>query len=206
METSICNHCKQEYFEKPWYSKQGEQKKRKHQFCCRQCRLDYFNTKFIANCKTCNVEIERHGSDKSKSGFYFCSSRCSASYNNQIRQKKRRSKMEKALFDLLVTAFPKLEIIANDRKTLNGLEIDIFIPKLQLAIEWNGIVHFKPIFGEEKLLAVQEKDRQKLQIANEKNIRLIVIPDYRSNYSLVKEAFSKIKEIIENLSNTCGEN
>lgn len=114
--------------------------------------------------------------------------------------------MEKALFDLLVNTFPNLEIIANDRKTLDGLEIDIFIPKLQLAIEWNGIVHFKPIFGEEKLLAVQEKDRQKLQLANEKNIRLIVIPDYRSNYSLVKEAFSKIKEIIENLSNTCGEN
>lgn len=107
--------------------------------------------------------------------------------------------MEKALFEMLIENFHDLEIIANDRKTLDGLEIDIFIPKLRLAIEWNGIVHFKPIYGEEKLLNVQEKDRQKLQLANEKSIRLIVIPDYTSKYSLVKEAFSKIKEIIENL-------
>lgn len=145
--------------------------------------------------------MQKKGKDKNKSktGFFFCSRSCAANFNNQIRKKKRRSKIEQALFQMLKEQFPHLHIISNDREALQGLELDIYIPELKLGIEWNGIVHFKPIYGMEKLLAVQEKDRQKLEIANAKDINLIVIPDHESKYSLVKEAFSKIKEIIENI-------
>lgn len=204
METSTCNHCKQSYTEKSWYTKQAKKRKRKLQFCCRECHRSYFDTTFKTCCGNCGKEILKTLKDKNKNslGNYYCSRSCAVIANNKIRKKKRRSKIEKALFEMIQKAFPKLVILSNDREALQGLELDIYIPELKLGIEWNGIVHFKPIYGMEKLLAVQEKDRQKMEIANAKNIHLIVIPDHESKYSLVKESFSKIKEIIEKLLST----
>jgi hypothetical protein len=204
MDTKIkqkCDKCNQEYEELIGYAKQGEIRKRKHKFCSKQCRLEFFNSNFLTNCKVCGKEVQRKGKDKNKSktGFFFCSRNCSANFNNQLRKKKRRSKIEQALFTMLKEYFPNLKIISNDREILQGLELDIYIPDIKLGIEWNGIVHFKPIYGMEKLLAVQEKDKQKMELANAKNIHLVVIPDYESKYSLVKEAFSQIKGIIEKL-------
>lgn len=43
----------------------------------------------------------------------------------------------------------------------HNLEIDLFIPDLNLIIEIDGPTHFLPIFGEEKLEKVVESDREK---------------------------------------------
>ena len=82
---------------------------------------------------------------------------------------------------------------------LDGLEADISIPSLNLAIEWNGIVHFKPIYGQTKLDKIQDKDAEKLKIAANKNINLIVIPDLVSNNKILKQAFDDVKVIINKL-------
>jgi hypothetical protein len=82
---------------------------------------------------------------------------------------------------------------------LDGLEVDVAIPSLKLAIEWNGIVHFKPIYGEDKLLKVQNKDTEKLKIAANKNINLIVISDIVSNDKILKQAFNDTKNIIKKI-------
>ena len=82
---------------------------------------------------------------------------------------------------------------------LGGYEIDVYIPKLKLAIEWNGIVHFKPIYGQIKLDKIQTRDAEKLKIAANKNINLIVIPDLVSNDKILKQAFNDVKTIINNL-------
>ena len=54
--------------------------------------------------------------------------------------------------------FPNLNIIENDRKTLNGLELDLYIPDKNLGIELNGPCHYIPIFGENELSKTQSKD------------------------------------------------
>jgi hypothetical protein len=82
---------------------------------------------------------------------------------------------------------------------LNGLEVDIAIPSLNLAIEWNGIVHFKPIYGQTKLNKIQDKDAEKIKIASNKNINLIVISDLVSNDIILQKAFDNVKNIIKNL-------
>ena len=82
---------------------------------------------------------------------------------------------------------------------LNGLEVDVAIPSLKLAIEWNGIVHFKPIYGQTKLDKVQDKDAEKLKIAANKNINLIVIPDFVYTNKILQQAFNDVKNIISQL-------
>lgn len=90
-------------------------------------------------------------------------------------------------------------MLPNDKTMLDGFEADIAIPSLQLAIEWNGIVHFKPIWGEEKLQKIQDRDSQKKAIAISKNINLIVVPDLVSNDKILDKAVEEISDIIEEL-------
>lgn len=83
---------------------------------------------------------------------------------------------------------------------LDGLEADIAVPDLKLAIEWNGPIHFKPIHGEEKLLAVQDVDKRKMEVANRKDIRLMVISDQVSTEKFVEEQFTEIiRPLIERM-------
>ncbi len=59
---------------------------------------------------------------------------------------------------------------------LGRQSLDIFIPSLQTAIEYQGIQHYLPVEffgGEEALLQRQELDRQKKQLCEENRVRLI---------------------------------
>lgn len=80
---------------------------------------------------------------------------------------------------------------------LNGYEADIGIPELNLAIEWNGIVHYKPIYGQPKLNKIQQRDAEKQKIATSKNIELIIIPDLVSKECYVREVANDIIKIIK---------
>ncbi len=202
MPKIICTNCSN-YFDR--IKSHIEYNSRRWQggknFCSLLCRRKYENTSISFNCYTCQVPIARDRGEikKNKSGKFYCSKKCAAKENNKHRTKCRRSKIEKKFFELLCNEFPSLKFISNDRTLLNGLEIDIAVPELKLGIEWNGIVHFKPIYGEEKLLSVQQKDQEKLLIANQKNIRLIVISDIFSNKKILNQSFDEVKQIILSL-------
>jgi hypothetical protein len=140
-----------------------------------------------------------------KSKNLFCSQSCAASWNNRQKRKSKRSKCETLLYSLLVNEFSDLIILPNDKTMLNGLEADIAIPELKLAIEWNGIVHYKPIFGETKYQKILTNDEQKKNIALQNDINLIVIPDLVSKASYVQEVFFNIKKIILSLRDS-GQN
>jgi len=108
------------------------------------------------------------------------------------------------LFKLISDKFTNLTILANDKTMLDGLEIDIAIPELSLGIEWNGIVHFKPIYGLKKLSNVQKQDQKKQKLAKKKKINLIVVPDLVSTKKKVNDAFKYIEPIIQMLKNQHG--
>ena len=150
-------------------------------------------------CAFCGKKTRRQMSHLKKIKNIFCTRSCAASFNNKLKRKSRRSKCEKMLFDLLCKEFPKLNILNNDKIMLKGLEADIAIPSLNLAIEWNGIVHYKPIYGQKKLTNVQNLDKKKIQLANQLNIHLIVVPDLVSDKKTVYRAFHDICKIINNL-------
>ena len=62
---------------------------------------------------------------------------------------------------------------------LGRQSLDLYIPSLHTAIEYQGIQHFHPVEffgGEEALLARQELDRQKRRLCRENDVRLIEWP------------------------------
>lgn len=73
------------------------------------------------------------------------------------------------------------------------------IPQLRLAIEWNGIVHFKPIYGQETLETLRERDDRKLRMAKMSDVNLIVIADLDSRAKTLDRAFDEVRSIINSL-------
>jgi len=177
--------------------------KQKKIFCSHKCQYGYnAQTNTITSlCGFCTKPVTRRKNQvkKSKSGKTFCNASCAAKFNNKLRRKSRRSKIEIKFYNLLVKEFPNLNILPNDKTMLDGSEVDVAIPSLKLAIEWNGIVHFKPIYGTENLDKVQKRDTEKLKIASNKDINLIVISDTVSNDEILQKSFEDCKKIINSL-------
>ena len=81
----------------------------------------------------------------------FCSRSCSATFNNKNKTYgTRRSKLEVFLEKELIKLYPDLLFHFNRKDTINS-ELDIYIPSLKLAFELNGIFHYEPIYGDNKL-------------------------------------------------------
>ena len=195
-----CSFCKS-FFERELRFIKGAQKRRnqKNFFCYQKCKHKYY--KIYPNkikCLQCNSIIKNPGIKK------FCNRSCAATYNNTHKTKGTRiSKLELWLQEQLLKIYPKLEFYFNRKDTINS-ELDIYIPSLKLAFELNGIFHYEPIYGSEKLAQIQNNDSRKFQACLERNISLCIIDT--SKYSYFKEQTAKkFLDIIINIINfSCG--
>jgi len=198
-----CNQCNKKFTRPYGVNRTRKKINCKHTFCSLECTKKYRASVFIEKpCKYCGKKVRRKIiwiKKNNKNQNIFCNKSCAASYNNTLKRKSRRSKVEIMLFEMLKKEFPKLNIINNDKKLLDGFETDIAIPSLKLGIEWNGIIHFKPIHGQIKLNKVQSNDAKKQIIAQQKGINLIIIPDFVSTKARIKQAFVSISKIIRQL-------
>lgn len=105
---------------------------------------------------------------------------------------------ETELYRIIKAIFPNNKVIHHYKaKWLEKQEIDIFVPHLNLAVEYDGIQHFKPIKawgGEEGLKKNIERDKIKEEKCKENNVTLIRFT-YKEN-ELLSENYvkSKLKE------------
>lgn len=123
--------------------------------------------------------------------------------NNLTRQELGFKKIgerfvtETELYRIIKSIFPNEKVIHHYKaKWLKRQEIDIFITYLNLAIEYDGIQHFKPIKawgGEEGLKKNIERDKIKEEKCKENNIILIRF-NYKEN-DLLSENYVKSKLI-----------
>ena len=173
-----CEQCSVTFFiEGNWVQCSLRNKNNPFRFCTTTCSGLYNTKSFLGNCSQCNTDITIRLSDKrkSKSGRMFCSRSCSGTYNNTHKTTgTRRSKLECWLQVELDKLYPLLKIEYNSIIAINN-ELDIYIPNLNLAIEINGIFHYKPIYGLEKLSKTQATDKLKIDNCIKSNITLIVI-------------------------------
>ena len=99
---------------------------------------------------------------------------------------------ETKMLDYIKEIFPALEILYRYRpKWLLRMELDVFIPELNLGFEYQGVQHFKPVEffgGIETFLSQVKRDKKKKQLCKENNVILIEV--------FYDEVLSK--ELIEN--------
>ena len=179
-------------------------------FCSISCHYEDKRKGVKSTCSFCGKEIyvPQRGLKKSKTGNSFCSKSCAAKYNNTHKTKGTRiSKLEIYIQKQLLDIYPSLTFLFNDKTAINS-ELDIYIPSLKLAFELNGIFHYEPVFGENKLQKIQENDENKFQKCINNNISLCVIDTSSQKY--FKEHSSQkflniIIEVIEKHSQQLAE-
>lgn len=151
-------------------------------FCSRKCYALYLIKEIPCNCKNCTTPFFKKYSQYHKTKNHFCSCRCAGIYNNAHKTKgNNRSKLEIWLEPKLKSLYPKLEFKFNDIKAINA-ELDIYIPKLKLAFELNGIFHYEDIFKNGRLKTTQSNDNRKFQVCTKKKINLCVIDTSKQRY------------------------
>lgn len=169
-------------------------------YCSTECFISTNRTKKTVICKQCGAEFLKKESQIKKFPNHFCCSSCAAIYNNTHKTKgTRRSKLEQYLEKELPLAYPSLDFKFNQKDAINS-ELDIYVPSLKLAFELNGIFHYEPIYGAEKLSQIKNNDDRKFQACLEKGISLCVIDSSKQVYFTEKSS-KKYLDIICNIIN-----
>lgn len=178
----------------------------KNTFCNCTCAGN-FNGKNLSekasqeiNCSYCgNIFTRRKGLNVARKTkeqkLNFCSKQCKGTYDSTIPKGihdpnssfvKNRSALEIFIEEKIKSYFPYIALNLNNRSVL-GLELDFYLPELNLAFEINGLVHYKAIYGEDMFIKIQEKDNRKIQLCNEKEIDLITVKSIVRFYESVGE-------------------
>jgi hypothetical protein len=170
-------------------------------YCSTSCfgKHKHIKSVFISKCSFCGKSLTKTN-NQIRSKNVFCNSHCFGKFN--ITHKTtgtRRSKLEKWIEEQLTVLYPSLEIHYNKTNVINA-ELDIYIPSLKLAFELNGIFHYEPIYGIDKLESTKNNDNRKFQSCLEKNINLCIIDTHNVKY-LKKERDKKFLDIITNIIN-----
>ena len=151
-------------------------------FCSQECNKLLNNPPNIVECKNCNCLFKKIISNVMSTKNNFCSHSCSASYNNKNKKTgNRRSKLEIWLESQLITLYPNLLIDFNKKSAIMS-ELDIYIPSLNLAFELNGIFHYEPIYGVDKLEQIKSNDKSKSLACHEAKIDLCIIDTSAQKY------------------------
>ncbi|MBX7218482.1 MAG: hypothetical protein K1Y36_00905 [Blastocatellia bacterium] len=169
-------------------------------YCSWSCRYKHQENNLELLCTQCGKPIQKTPGELRKvKKHVFCSKSCAASYNNSHKKyDTRRSKLEQYIEQKIKETFANLLVEYNSSQPI-GVELDLFFPELKLAIEVNGIVRFRPIFGAEKLQQIQLLDKHKAEACTRNAIELLIVNTSEDRYlaEKVKEKhWGKVKEFV----------
>ncbi len=179
---------------------------------CQEKNLNYKKQTKIKpiKCDTCNKKYQ-----PTRNGTRFCKLKCYHKYmkNNEeyknnckkygrkggmisLTKQKNRSKNEILFSEMCSKFYGKEDIICNEPK-FNGYDVDIIVESKKLAIEWNGIWHYKKIHINHHLERIKAKDKYKEILIPRYGYKLYVIKDLGGyDPKFVKEEFEKFIEYV----------
>ena len=171
----------------------------KPKFCSKSCLGKNKKKSIETSCNNCNKTINKVLNQYNSSKNHFCSRSCSATWNNKNKTHgTRRSRLEVYLENELTKLYPNLKIEYSG-KTAIGSEIDIYIPSLKLAFEIQGIFHYSPIFGLDKLEQIQKNDKEKQLKCEQYGITLVTIDTQFQKRFTEKSSIKYLEEILSYL-------
>jgi hypothetical protein len=155
-----------------WCKNDYNVKRRKQQFCSKDCA-----GKHLSKDPEVNKERGRVGGNKSM--LTLC----------------RRSKGEIDFADLCIDYFGNENIICNELffkdKNNNLWDADIIITHLRIAVLYNGIFHYKKVYKDQKLERMIAKDRLKEKIIIQNGYTYYIVKDLKSyNKKFVIDQFN----------------
>jgi hypothetical protein len=172
-------------------------------FCSRNCSNKFKKNEVTTQCKECEKEIIVSSYRYKNNSNCFCSYYCGTKHRNKNKTSGyKRSKIEFYIEEKIKTNFPLIELKCNETKTLEGLELDFYFPSLKLAFELNGITHYEPIYGIDRLERSKDSDKRKMAKCMELGIELAIIDISRYKYFTEKSGeivFQEIEKIISPL-------
>jgi len=205
-----CEGCGKIFYKTKKYIKLASNKNRNEaaRFCSSECyEKQVPNNLQRMKCGWCGKDIIKKGSDvkKSKSGNCFCSISCCVKFNNHNNPTGTTvSNLEKFIRAKLLNDFPNLLMLFNSKSEI-GFELDIFAPSVKIAFELNGIHHYKPIHGDDKLKRIRELDELRREACLSKGIDLVIIDtscqnefDEESSHEFYSIINNKLHEAVKN--------
>lgn len=192
-----CERCNKIFYKLKHRIQQKLHISNAHKYCSKKClHLTYTLSKTF-KCKNCKKNVIRKQSELKRHKNVFCSRSCAGTYGNKHKKfGTTRSKLERWIEEQLKLKYPNLEMFCNERKVING-ELDFYIPSLKLAFELNGIFHYEPIFGKDKLNKIQNKDKSKFQQCLNNRIELCIIDSSLFRYFKIERAQPFLKIITD---------
>jgi very-short-patch-repair endonuclease len=121
--------------------------------------------------------------------------------NTAVREaSKYGSKLEKFLLELLIKDGYKTEFHKEQSLLNTKLQIDLFLPELNIAIEVDGPSHHEPVWGEDSLGRIIKYDQKKTGLILGKGLVLIRIKQTKDFApSRAKVVYSELKSIIDKI-------
>lgn len=197
-----CLHCAKTFFREKHRIQDALRPGRaeSYDFCSSGCHRRHEDPPVIVSCDQCHKSFNKRPSQTKGSPHNFCCQSCSAKWSNSHKTTGTRiSKLERWLQEQLPPLYPSIEFHFNRKDTING-ELDIYIPSLKLAFELNGIFHYEPIYGPEKLANMQTNDARKSQACLERGIELCIIDVSHQKYFKEQSSmkfFGIVKNVID---------
>ena len=172
-------------------------------YCSKDCSGIANTKRKEVQCKNCNKKfIKRLDQILKSKNNNFCSKSCSATFNNKNKTYgTRRSKLEVFIENKLKEDYSQIQFLSNDKTTISS-ELDFYFPKYKIAIELNGITHYKPIFGQRKLEMIIKNDKEKQKLCNQNGITLYVINTSELSHNCEKNFIPYYMQVVEKIKAT----
>lgn len=104
---------------------------------------------------------------------------------------------ERKCAKILADLFPNHVFIKRRPPWLEGLELDLYCEELSLAVEFNGLQHYRftPYFHktEDDFIKQVERDKRKADICDKRGVRLIVVKSLMDVESLLRNKKNELK-------------